>query len=70
MDEQKMTVLESIIEDVATDLYNKWCKAMPENERSDEAFQALSKNAHETTIYVVQTFMAKFNAAAEELKNS
>ncbi len=67
MDKQQ-TVLEGIIEDVATDLYNKWSAAMPEDERNDVAFQALSKNAQETTLFVIQTFMNKFNAAAEELK--
>lgn len=66
--DNKQTVLEGIIEDVSTDLYNKWVKAMPEDEKNDVAYQALSKNAHETTLFVVQTFMNKFNAAAEELK--
>lgn len=66
--DSKQTVLEGIIEDVSTDLYNKWVKAMPEDEKNDVAYQALSKNAHETTLFVVQTFMNKFNAAAEELK--
>ena len=42
--------------------------AMPEEEKNEVAFQALSKNAHETTLFVVQTFMNKFNAAAEALK--
>ena len=64
-----MTVLESIIEEVATDLYNKWSAAVPENERNDLAFQALSKNAHETTIFVIQNFMNRFNSAADELKD-
>ena len=65
-----MTVLESIIEEVATDLYNKWSAAVPEGERNDLAFQALSKNAHETTIFVIQNFMNRFNSAAEELKDN
>jgi hypothetical protein len=68
--DKKQTVLEGIIEDVAVDLYNKWVKAMPEDEKNEVAFQALSKNAHETTLFVVQTFMNKFNSAAEELKES
>lgn len=71
--EEKMTnqqtVLEGIIEDVATDLYNKWSGALPEDERNEVAFQALSKNAQETTLFVIQNFMNKFNAAADELKN-
>ena len=66
--DSKQTVLEGIIEEVGTDLYNKWVMAMPEEEKNEVAFQALSKNAHETTLFVVQTFMNKFNAAAEALK--
>ena len=63
------TVLEGIIEDVATDLYNKWSAALPENERNEQAFSAMSKNAHETTLFVIQNFMNRFNQAAEELKD-
>jgi len=66
--DSKQTVLEGIIEDVATDLYNKWVAAMPEEDKNEIAFQALSKNAHETTLFVVQNFMNKFNDAAEALK--
>lgn len=66
----QQTVLEGIIEDVATSLYNKWSSALPESERNDVAFQALSKNAQETTLFVIQEFMNKFNSAAEELKNT
>lgn len=68
MDKQ-VTVLEGIIADVATDLYNKWCAALPEEEKSEPAFRALAANAHETSIFVIQNFMTKFNSAAEELKN-
>ena len=66
----QQTVLEGIIEDVAMDLYNKWSAALPEEERNEVAFQAMSKNAHETTLFVIQTFMNKFNAAAEALKDN
>lgn len=65
----QQTVLEGIIEDVATDLYNKWVKALPEDEKNQVAFQAMSKNAQETTLFVIQEFMNKFNAAADELKD-
>jgi hypothetical protein len=65
----QQTVLEGIIEDVAMDLYNKWSAALPQEERNDVAFQAMSKNAHETTLFVIQNFMNKFNSAAEELKD-
>lgn len=67
--DSRQTVLEGIIEDVATDLYNKWSAALPEEERNEVAFQAMSKNAHETTLFVIQNFMSKFNAAADALKN-
>lgn len=67
--DKRQTVLEGIIEDVATDLYNKWSAALPENERNEVTFQALSKNAHESTLFVIQNFMNKFNAAADALKN-
>jgi hypothetical protein len=64
-----MTILEGIIEEVATELYNKWSGALPEEERNDVAFQAMSKNAQETTLFVIQNFMKKFNDAAEQLKD-
>ena len=67
--DKKQTILEGIIEDVATDLYNKWSAALPEAERNDVAFQAMSKNAQETTLFVIQNFMDKFNKAADELKD-
>jgi len=67
--DSKQTVLEGIIEDVATDLYNRWVSAMPEDDKNEIAFHALSKNAHETTLFVVQNFMNKFNEAAEALKD-
>lgn len=67
--DNKQTVLEGIIEEVATDLYNKWSVALPEEERNQQAFSAMSKNAHETTVFVIQNFMNKFNAAADELKD-
>ena len=35
MSEYQQTVLEGIIEDVATDLYNRWVAAMPESEKFD-----------------------------------
>lgn len=67
--DKKQTILEGIIEDVATDLYNKWSAALPEAERNDVAFQAMSKNAQETTLFVIQTFMNKFNQEADKLKD-
>lgn len=69
MDNQQ-TVLEEIIIEVATDLYNKWSAALPDAERNQQAFSAMSKNAHETTVFVIQNFMKRFNDAAEELKRN
>lgn len=67
--DRQVTVLEQIIADVAEDLYKKWSSAVPEDEKNDVAFRALATNAKETTLFVVQNFMDKFNAAAEELKD-
>ncbi len=66
---RQVTVLESIIEEISVDLYNHWIKAMPEEEKNEIAFRAMSKNAGETSFFVIQKFMEKFNAAAEELKD-
>lgn len=66
----QVTVLEEIVGDVAIALYQKWYNALPEEERDDLAEQALKKNAQETTFFIIQMFMDKFNQAAEELKAS
>lgn len=65
----KMTVLEEIIKEVSVELYQKWYNAVPESDKNEESSQAMAKNAGETTFFVVQTFMNKFNAAADELKD-
>jgi len=65
----QVTILEEIIGDVAIALYQKWYNAMPVEERSELAEQALKKNAQESSLFVIQMFMDKFNEAAEELKN-
>lgn len=64
-----MTVLEEIIKEVSVELYQKWYNAVPESDKNEESSQAMAKNAGETTFFVVQTFMNKFNAAADELKD-
>ena len=63
-----MTVLESIIQDVAKALFQKWANALPEDQRTEESLLALNKNATESTYFVVKMFMDQFNQAAEELK--
>ena len=65
----QVTVLEGIVGDVAIALYQKWYNAMPVEEKNELAEEALKKNAQETTLFVIQMFMDKFNEAAEELKN-
>ena len=64
-----MTVLESIIQDVAKALFQKWANALPEDQRSEETISSLNKNATESTYFVVKMFMDKFNEAAEQLKS-
>ena len=66
--EKRMTVLESIIQDVAKALFQKWANALPEDQRTEESLAALNKNATESTYFVVKMFMDQFNEAAEELK--
>lgn len=63
-----MTVLESIIQDVAKALFQKWANALPEDQQTEENLAALNKNATESTYFVVKMFMDQFNEAAEELK--
>lgn len=64
-----MTVLEGIIEDVAVELYQKLWNAIPVEEQTEESSKAIGLNSKETTLFIIQRFMDKFNAAAEELKD-
>lgn len=66
---KQVTILEEIIGDVAIALYQRWYNAMPIEERNELTEEALKKNAQESTLFVIQMFMDKFNAAAEELKD-
>lgn len=68
MENSKTTVLEGIIKDIGVELYQKWYNGLAIEDRTEEASAALGKNANETAIWVIQTFMNKFNEAAEELK--
>jgi hypothetical protein len=68
MDKQ-MTVLESIVQDVAKALFQKWANALPEDQQSEETISNLNKNATESTYFVVKMFMDKFNEAADDLKD-
>ena len=62
------TYLELIIEEVSDELYMRWYNAISEAEQTEDKSKALSKNSRETTLFVVQRFMDKFNSYAEELK--
>jgi uncharacterized protein YeaC (DUF1315 family) len=64
-----MTVLEGIIDDVAKELYQKLWNAIPVSEQTEDSSKAIGINSRETTLFVIQNFMNKFNAAAEALKD-
>jgi hypothetical protein len=66
--DKKLTVLEEIIKDIGEELYQKWYNALAIEDRTEEASRAMSSNAGETAIWVIQKFMDKFNQAADELK--
>jgi hypothetical protein len=66
--DNKITVLEEIIKDIGEELYQKWYNALAIEDRTEEASKAMSSNAGETAIWVIQKFMDKFNQAADELK--
>ena len=63
------TILESIIEEVGTELYQKWYNSVPESERTEDSSKAIAKNALDTSFFVIQRFMHKFNKEAEALKS-
>ena len=65
----KMTVLEEIIKEIGEELYQKWYNALAIEDRTEEASKAMAQNSGETAFWVIQTFMSKFNAAADELKD-
>lgn len=70
MAEQQVTVLEGIITDLGNELYQKWYNAATEDQKTEEMSKALRENATQTTFWVIQEFMNRFNAAAEALKDN
>jgi uncharacterized protein YeaC (DUF1315 family) len=68
MASNQVTVLEGIIEDISIELYQKLWNAIPAEEQNEESSKAIGLNSKETTLFIIQRFMDKFNAAAEELK--
>ena len=65
-----MTVLEEIVKDIQTALFQKWANAVPESEQNESTLQPLSQNASETALFVIQMYMDRINQAAEELKEN
>lgn len=66
--DKNVTVLQGIIEDVATELYQQWYNSVPASEITDESSKIMMKNAFDTSFFVIQRFMDKFNKEAETLK--
>ena len=66
--DSKLTVLEEIVKEIGEELYQKWYNALAIEDRTEEASKAMSTNAGETALWVIKTFMNKFNNAADELK--
>jgi hypothetical protein len=67
--DKQTTILEGIIEEIAVELYQKLWNAIPAEEQTEDSSRAIGLNSRETTIFVIQNFMNKFNAAADELKD-
>ena len=67
--DKNVTMLQSIIEDVATELYQKWYNSVPVSEVTEESSKAMMKNAFDTSFFVIQKFIDKFNKEAESLKS-
>jgi hypothetical protein len=65
---EQLTILEEIIKEIGEELYQKWYNGLALEDRTEEASKAMSVNAGETAVWVIQTFMNKFNSAADELK--
>lgn len=63
-----VTILEGIIKDIGQELYQKWWNALSPEEQTEEKSMALAKNAGETSFWVIQEFMNRFNEAADSLK--
>ncbi len=65
---KNITILQEIIEEVATELYQQWYNSVPISEVTEESSKAMMKNAFDTSFFVIQKFMDKFNKEAEALK--
>lgn len=67
--DNSVTIIQAIIEDVATELYQQWYNSVPSSDVTEESSQAMMKNAFDTSFFVIQRFMDKFNKEAESLKS-
>lgn len=67
--DKNVTIIQGIIEDVATELYQQWYNSVPSSEVTDDSSKAMMKNAFDTSFFVIQRFMDKFNKEAESLKS-
>jgi len=67
--DKNVTIIQEIIEDVATELYQQWYNSVPSSEVTDESSKAMMKNAFDTSFFVVQRFIDKFNKEPETLKS-
>jgi hypothetical protein len=67
---ERLTVLEEIIKEIGEELYQKWYNGLAIEDRTEETSKAMAVNAGETAFWVIQTFMNKFNSAADELKDN
>lgn len=69
MVEDKTTILEEIIVSISLALYQRWANELPEEARTEQSLAALAENASQTSFFVVQMFMDKFNEEAARLKD-
>ena len=69
MAEDKTTILEEIIVSISLALYQRWANELPEEARTEESLAALAEHASQTSFFVVQMFMDKFNEEASRLKD-
>ena len=67
--DSRVTVLESIIVSVGESLFYQWSERLTEENRTEENVETIRKNAADTAMFVISTFMERFNLAAEDLKD-
>jgi len=68
--DEQVSILDGIVKSVADDLHRLWLNDTPTNLRNEETVERLSKSSYDATLYVIQSFLDRFNEAAEQLKKS